>query len=428
MFEKLGMHHETYARERELFDALPQEKKDYVALVNGKRDIFAKSTFFTHFCYSNPDARKSLVDFCVEYAQQKPWISYLHLWLADYVNNNCECENCVKMTPSDWYVMLLNDIDAELTRRGLNNRIGAIMYSETAYEPTCEHINNPDRFLFLLGAITRSYTYSVPKNPKLDKLTTFELNKSGRPETMEEHIIRADKWRGFAGSPTIAYEYHFWKHQFYAPGVLSFARRLYEDVHSYKANGFNGIIEDGSQRSFFPNGLSYYVYAATLFDNSVDFDQVVEDYCRHAYGELWQTAIAYLKAMDEYLPQTYVEARHTLKVNHNKHYDPSMEEKLLAVEGITREFEEKFAAHRNMPCRVQTVSVRLLTRHMEFCRGLAAALALKCVGKDTEAKAAAIAFEQDFGKYEVAMERYYDHMIAVHAFNTIFNTKSEYAQ
>ena len=65
---------------------------------------------------------------------------------------------------------------------------------------------------------------------------------------------------------------------------------------------------------------------------------------------------------------------------------------------------------------------------MEFCRGLAAALALKCVGKDLKAKEQFEAFMDHFGSYEVAMERYYDHMMAVHGLREIFNSVSSYEQ
>ena len=407
---------------------IPEESRQYVALVGGERGLYKGVALNTNFCMSNGKARQIVTKTVCDYAERNHNVDYLHVWLADAQLNHCECDECRKKTPSDWYVMLLNDIDRELTKRDLNTRIAAILYSETAYEPTCEKILNPKRFLLMLGAITRSYTKSTPKDPKVDQLTPFVLNVSGRMETMDEHIVRAKLWRSFAPCPMIAYEYHFWKHQFYAPGVLSFAKRLYEDVHSYRANGFQGIIEDGSQRAFFPNGLSYYVYASTLFDSSVALDALVEDYCKHAYGPLWQDAVAYLQAIDEQIPQTYVEAKHSRNRSNAKFYDPSMEQQLAAVKEITEAYAQKFASYRNMPYRVQTVAVRLLTRHMEFCRGLASALALKCVGKDVEAKAAFKGFMQNFGKYEVAMERYYDHMMVVHALKVIFDTKSELNQ
>ena len=407
---------------------VPEEARQYLALVKGKRDLFNGVALNTNFCMSNPEARKIVAKTVCDYAQNNHNVSYLHVWLADAYKNHCECENCRKKTPSDWYVILLNDIDAELTARGLNNRIGGCIYSETAYEPTCEHLNNPERFIFILGAITRSYCYSVPQDPVIEKFTPFVLNESGRPDTMEEHIVRAKLWRNFAAAPQIAYEYHFWKHQHYAPGTLSFARRLYEDVFSYKLNGFQGIIQDGSQRSFFPNGLSFYTYARTLFDNSLRFEDIVKDYMEHAYGEAAPLAMEYLETIDKLLPQTYLEARHTQHVDANQYYKPELEAQLRSVEQVTRDYEEKFAAYKNMPKRVQTVSMRLLRRHCELCRGLANAMALKATGHDKDAKAEIGRFMGEFGKYEQSMERYYDHRQHVAAYAVIFNKISEYDQ
>ncbi|MBO5340543.1 MAG: DUF4838 domain-containing protein [Oscillospiraceae bacterium] len=407
---------------------VPEESRQYLALINGERGLYKGVALNTNFCMSNPEARAIVAKTVADYAQTNNNVDYLHVWLADLQKNHCECDECRKKIPSDWYVMLLNDIDEELTARNLSTRIVFCSYTDTAYEPTCESLKNPKRFTMMLGAISRSYCYTSPINPTVEQLTPFVLNKSGRLSSFEEYFVRANNWRRFAPCPSFAYEYHFWKHQFYAPGVLCFARRLYEDVLCYKGNGFDGVIQDGSQRAFFPNGLCYYVYAATLFDNSVDFETLKEDYFRHAYGDMWQEAVAYLEAIDEHLPQTYLEVVHSVDADPNHYYKPEMESTLLAVDGITRRMEQTFAPYRNMPQRVQTVAVRLLMAHGEFCRGYAAAMALKCVGKDTAARESFEAFANDFGRYELGMERYYDHFEATHSLKAIFNTKSEYDQ
>ena len=407
---------------------VPEESRPYLAMINGKRELFNGIALNTNFCMSNADARQLVAKSVADYAQLNNHVTYLHVWLADGQMNHCECDVCVTKTPSDWYVVLLNDIDAELTRRGLNTRIGVIVYSDTAYEPTCETIRNPQRFVLLMGAVTRSYTYSVEAGAKPAQLTQFVLNKSGRLETIEEHIYRANLWTKYASSPLIAYEYHFWKPQFYAPGVLSFAKRLYEDVHSYHANGFCGMIEDGSQRSYFPNGLSYYVYASALFDLSLAFEEIVEDYLRHAYGEAWETVYAYLKIVDELLPQTYLEARHTIRGNTSQFYVPRMQSQFMSFQEKTQPLIDKLAEYRNSPMRVQTVAIRLLLLHNRYCRGLAEALAMKCVGKDLEAKTFIWEFMSEFGQCEAAVERYYDQMLTVYALQGIFNTKCEFAQ
>ena len=42
-----------------------EEFKKYLALLNGKRDMMYGNTFYTHFCYSNPEGRKLLADFVI---------------------------------------------------------------------------------------------------------------------------------------------------------------------------------------------------------------------------------------------------------------------------------------------------------------------------------------------------------------------------
>ena len=402
---------------------IPEEARQYLALIDGKRDLFKGVALNTNFCMSNPEARKIVTKAVCDYAEANPHVTFLHVWLADYQKNHCECDVCRTARPSDWYVVFLNDIDEELTRRELATRIVFCVYSDTAYEPTCEYIKNPERFTMLMGAISRSYTYSVEKDPKVEELTPFILNKSARLDTMEEYIVRANLWRNFAPCKSFAYEYHFWKHQFYAPGTLCFAKRICEDIISYRENNFNGLIEDGSQRCFFPNGFSFYCYAQKLFDTSVTYEELEEDYFKHAYGEGWQVALEYLKAVDEHMPQTYMEAKHTSRIPNN-FYKPEMEEKLLSLVPVAKEFAAKLDAYKNMPIRVQTVAMRLLKLHAEYVQGLAQAMALKSLGKDAEAKDAALSFFAEFGKNEVAWERYYDHMLMVHAMNVIFNSKS----
>jgi hypothetical protein len=70
-------------------------------------------------------------------------------------------------------------------------------------------------------------------------------------------------------------------------------------VRSLKYIGIDGYVEDGSQRSFFPNGFAMYTYAEALLDNDITFEQITEDYFSHIYGEDWKTVHAALtKLMD----------------------------------------------------------------------------------------------------------------------------------
>ena len=151
MFEDFGIHHVDPATERAQIAKLTPEQKQLLAEVGGVRDLYQNSTFFTHFCYSNPKARKFLVDFCVKYIKSNPTVDFLHLWLADNVNNQCECESCLKMTPSDWYVVLLNEIDEALEGIESKTRLVFIAYGDTVRPPVTQRLRHPERFMLLVA-------------------------------------------------------------------------------------------------------------------------------------------------------------------------------------------------------------------------------------------------------------------------------------
>ena len=99
------------------------------------------------------------------------------------------------------------------------------------------------------------------------------------------------------GWPGVLYEYHFWRHQYLDPGGMALARRLYEDIYALKIQGIDGYVEDGSQRSGWPNAFPVYIYAETLMNRDCDFDQVKADYFSHIYGADWQEAAGLLQSV-----------------------------------------------------------------------------------------------------------------------------------
>lgn len=406
--------------------SVSEEARQYLALIGGERDLYQGVALNTNFCMSNRKARGIVAKCVADYAEISRGVSYLHVWLADWQRNHCECDECVKMIPSDWYVMLLNEIDEELSARGLDTRIVFVQYSDTSWAPEKIKIKNPKRFSMLTAAISRSYTYSVDKDPEVPK-TTYVRNVTGRLDSLEEYLVHTRDWRKMANCPSIVYEYHFWKHQFYAPGVLSMAKRIFEDIESYRLNGFDGIIEDGSQRSFFPSGFLWYVYATKLFDLSYDLNTLTENYFSHAYGDAWREVLAGLERLDRHMPQSYIEQKHSVenvKVKVNK----AVEDLLGGVEGICDELDAVLLANKNMPKRAETVAMRLMLRYTEYIRGLARALILHSRGEAKEAKQVFDSFASDFGKYEIELDRYYDHRLMRVSMKYLFTGEADVLQ
>ena len=385
---------------------VPEESREYIAFVEGARAPYHHCALNTNFCMSNPKAREIVVRYIADYAAAASHVQYLHVWLADSTNNHCECAACRKKTPSDWYAILMNELDAELTERGLQTRIVFCVYYDTAWAPRTEKILHPERFTLLLGAITRSYTETPNMVADHSRLWDFCLNQNKYPVAMSEYMAHMENWQKVCPAPKFCYEYHFWVHQYYDVGGLSIAKRIYEDILAYRAAGFDGIIEDGSQRSFFPNGFAFFVYGQTLFDNSVDFDVLKQDYFSHAYGEHWQDAVAYLKEMGERFDPVYMSHRHR-----GEKKDYACAEKAQDMEkviALADEMAPRIAQWQKCEYRAQTVAAQLLNLHTYYCKELAKAVSLRAQGKEAEALLALQEFFDHVGKYELQFERYFD--------------------
>lgn len=393
--------------------------KKYLAMLNGKRDVY-RSPVYTNFCMSNEQARAKVVRYVADYTERHSNTDYMHIWLADLYNNHCECEECVKMSPSDWYMVLMNEIDAALCERKIDMRLVFIVYVDTTWAPTKIKLNRPDRFVMLFAPITRSYTETLPETPREVLLRPYERNKLTLPADLEESLAYLAQWREWVDAPAVGFEYHFWRHLALDPSGIFLSRRINEDIKAYLANGIDGLIEDGTFRPFFPNGLAFYTYARTLYDTSLSAEEIAEEYFECAYGEDWREFYRYLEKLGELFDFAYLEGERSANPEISKYYDPARVEKLRRIEAVADEGMELIQSHYNSDHRIQTVSVRLLEQHNLYVRMLAKALIAKAQGNDEQALELYNALRSEFGRREIVIEPYYDHFEAMNSLLPIF--------
>ena len=401
---------------------IPENSRKYLAMINGERKLYQNIPSFTNFCMSNTEARKLVVNYVADYAKNHGNSDYIHVWLADGTNNHCECEECVKKTPSDWYIVLLNEIDEKLAEEKLDTRIVFISYVDTTWAPLVEKIKNPKRFTCLFAPICRSYAYSIPEEKEI-KLEPYKRNNNIFPPDLASSFAYFEEWKKVWKGANVAYEYHFWRHQSYDVSGFETAKRVNDDVKLYKLHGVNGVIEDGSQRSYFPNGFAFYSYARTLFDTSLSFEEIQEEYFSCAYGEDWKEFRDYLGKLQEAIPFDFF-SRDEARNRKNVHYDPKMAKQIASVREITKDGRKLIAEHYNSDYRIRTVSVRLLEYHAEFCELLSDWLSAKA---DGELEKAAKLYEKariQCGKREIEFEKYFDHGMFFAEHSWALNQKS----
>jgi len=387
---------------------LDESLRPYLAVHNGKRDLYKNDILWSNLCYSQPEVRTMIAEQAVKMAQQRPHLDYLGFTFADGSKNQCECENCRKKRPSDWYVMILNEIDAKFTANNIPMKILFSFYVDTMFAPMEEKLHNPDRFLFQFCPIARSYMESITEDMAFPEPLPFRYNDWERPKNTLEAYALFLEWKKMFPGPYAVFEYHFWKHQYRDPGTMDFARRVYEDTMSHKVMETCGCMQDGSVKSFFPNGFAEYIYAETLIHRDLDYEKELRDYYSALYGEDADAVIAYLRDITEAFSFAYMEGELSVDPKHGPHYAPERVAHFRQVPGICEKLREVIAQRSRDKIRTRGIAWRLLEHHCNYCEGLAAVMAEKCAGHDLLALEKFKAFLLELGKCDYETERYFD--------------------
>lgn len=289
-------------------EVLSEEKQRLIAQIDGKRKFFKGKPLNTHLCYSDPTARRLLAESVVEYAKTHPEVDVLHFWLADDFNNACECEECAKKRMSDWYVMILNEIDRLLTENGLNVKIVFLVYLELYWAPLEERILNPERFILMFAPIFRSYrkAFSVSPPQKERKELEYKRNKMVYPSTAEDYLVFLEEWKKMFKGDAFDFDYHLMWDINRDFGGETLAEVLYKDIHSLPQIGLNGLLSCQIQRAFYPNGFAFYLMGRALSDASASFEEIREDYYSSAFGEYGDFAKYFYKKIERTVSFAYM--------------------------------------------------------------------------------------------------------------------------
>ena len=341
---------------------LPPEYLAITAELDGVRLPWHNTPINTNLCYSRADVRERIAKSVADYCESHVSVSVLHLWLADGSNNNCECPACRDTRPSDYYVMLLNEVDAELTARGLDTKVVFLAYVDLLWAPEREVIKNPDRFLMMFAPITRTYSKTYREGiAALDTVEKrpFVRNKLIFPRGVGENVAYLNDWRKTFPGSGFVFDYHLmWDHGRDA-GYMDVSRTLFADMKDLDLLGLDGMISCQLSRSTFPTGLPIYGMARALWDKNADFDTMADEYFAAEFGELAADVRAYLEEVTRLTDPIYVRGeKPAVSEEARKNYEalPAL------VEGFLAKHPEVTETSENEALRTLAIHAEVVTR------------------------------------------------------------------
>ena len=264
---------------------IPDSYREICALVKGKRDVWKNMPLTTQLCYSTPKVRNTISDAVINYIKNNPETDVIHFWPGDYFNNYCECNECMKMSVSDHYVTMVNEITAKMEKEGLDTIVVFSCGYNTALPPQSVQLTHPEKTVLMFAPISRTFCQSFPEKFKITEAKIFPLNGFTNPRSVDENLSYICEWEKHYKGDIVDFDYPLmWDHMLDAGGE-GIAKVIYNDIRHFENLGMNGFISCQLQRNSFPTSIAMTVMGKTLWNNNTDFDKVRRELYAASFGE-----------------------------------------------------------------------------------------------------------------------------------------------
>jgi len=206
-------------------------------------------------CLSNPDLRKVVAEYVLEYFRKNPALDSFSLEPMDG-DGWCRCEQCQKQTPTDLLITLANDVAKTIEKEFPDKYIGILSYNKHSLPPTIR---------------VHRMVYVLP---------TTAFNYSGN--TIEQQLVR---WREKMDNPYIGI-YDYWNLPIWHCGLpgakggrISYMKEVFPKYYKLGLRVFQTEAISGWAQ----NGLAYYIANKLAWNIDTDVEEVISDFVKNCF-------------------------------------------------------------------------------------------------------------------------------------------------
>jgi hypothetical protein len=234
-------------------DRLREEQRSRLAEVNGKRALWHNQPINTELCYSQPQVREAFVEEVVSYTRRHPEVDFLHVWMSDAYNNKCECAECRRLSPTDWYVMLVNQIGWRLKQEELPTKVVFLGYLDMLWPPEQVSLSG-DNLVFMYAPMNRCYRHGLddPRCGEEPDLRRPALNRFVPPRGNRAFAALAELWKSANPPDSFIFDYHMWRAVWWDGLGEDVGRVMARDIKALRGLGLNGLVSCQCIRAFYP--------------------------------------------------------------------------------------------------------------------------------------------------------------------------------
>ncbi len=275
------------------------------------------------FCWSNNHAMRIVVSNAVNYLAQAPLLDIFAVYPPDGSQHGvqCQCSGCAKLSMSDWYLTLINNIASAAAVARPRQKFMWIAYNECGVPPSrVRPWQNGKNFVLLWCNDIREFHAPMDSAPNrhaaryLDwKPRLKTIKTDGAPNPGDRELAAWHRWRRwseflksshYSGEVVLLDYYNQHVGQSLRVPMLSYCQSgpwpdggMQKDFQFYAAQGIAGWQNCTDYYNDNPNPYWNRLSAQLLWNPHADLDAMNQDFYRRFYGPAGDSMREYFAAL-----------------------------------------------------------------------------------------------------------------------------------